>query len=424
VLVEELHEFGSGLIKGKFNSEEHRLDFQMELPGMVYGQNEIDSLVFTINSNPSELNFDLSIDQTEISSFQIAGINLKGKVYDGELESLLSIGDSNKEARYSFENFVYKDSGAVFIKFKDEGLILDQQSWNVNSDHYIKVGTTGYWINNFKLFKGAQQVFVDTRISKWGYPTTLLKFSEFGLDIVGKSGDNSQHILAGRLNGRIQVKNDLKAFTSKLDISNFSFKGDTLGNVELQASNTGQTDKYRAKLHVEGKGNDMTVQGFYQIEAPSNIIDLNANFNHINLATFEAFAGEELKNLAGKAAGQMSIKGPVDAPDIKGNINFDTVTFNVSFLNTPMHINDESLNFTGDRIVFDQFVVLDNTDDPTTFNGYVAFEDFSKFNLNLDITTDKFQLLDTKPGDNELYYGYLSVNSDIKARGTAVRPDV
>src|SRR3546814_9073453 len=51
-------------------------------------------------------------------------------------------------------------------------------------------------------------------------------------------------------------------------------------------------------------------------------------------------------------------------------------------------------------------------------------KDFTDYRFDLRLTTDNFRAINTRQGDNELYYGQLYLDSDIRIEGTMDNPDV
>ncbi|HEY9559399.1 MAG TPA: translocation/assembly module TamB domain-containing protein, partial [Anseongella sp.] len=75
-------------------------------------------------------------------------------------------------------------------------------------------------------------------------------------------------------------------------------------------------------------------------------------------------------------------------------------------------------------IGFSNFTVLDSMKNAAVLDGMIYSKDFTDYRFDLRLTTDNFRAINTRQGDNELYYGQLYLDSDIRIEGTMDNPDV
>ena len=209
-------------------------------------------------------------------------------------------------------------------------------------------------------------------------------------------------------------------FTSALNISDFNFKGDTVGNIALKVNN--QTENaYDTNIGITGKGNQVNLTGLYYT-SPAGKLDMNLNMISLNMKSIEGFTFGNLKNGSGNLSGQLKISGTTAAPVVRGDVRFNKVGFNVVMLNSYFTMPNESITFNNDGILFNDFTLVDSLGNKAVVTGTVYTKTFTDFGFGVDITSNNFRMINSTRENNKLYYGKLYVDSRIKIRGTNASP--
>jgi len=144
----------------------------------------------------------------------------------------------------------------------------------------------------------------------------------------------------------------------------------------------------------------------------------------LNMKSIEGFSFGNIKEATGDITGQLKIAGTTSAPAIRGDINFNKVGFNVSTLNSYFTMPRESITFNNDGIRFNDFTLVDSTGNKATVTGTVYTSNYTDYKFGINIHTDNFRVINSTREDNQLYYGKLYLNSDIKIRGDMNSPVV
>jgi uncharacterized protein YhdP len=225
--------------------------------------------------------------------------------------------------------------------------------------------------------------------------------------------------VGGVINGEANISDFQKAmkFTAALNVADFSFKGDTVGNIALKVNN--QTENaYAANMSITGKGNQVDLQGIYYT-APESKFDLDLNIVTLNMKSIEGFSFGAIRNAKGTITGQLKITGNTTAaPVVRGDVNFNEVGFNVTMLNSYFTMPKETITFNEDGVLFRDFTLVDSTGNKAIVTGTLYTKTFTDFKFGLDINATNFRAVNSTQADNKLFYGKLYIDTRIQIRGT------
>jgi len=251
-----------------------------------------------------------------------------------------------------------------------------------------------------------------------------IDFKNFRIETLTRAAEQDSLQIGGVINGNAEISNFQSSpkFTSALNIGNFNFKGDTVGNIALKVNNQ-SPNAYAANVSITGKGNQVDMNGVYYT-SPQSSLDLNLNIVKLNMKSIEGFSFGSIRNSSGDITGQLKITGAPTAPVIRGDVHFNQVGFNVAMLNSYFTMPKESITFNNDGIKFNDFTLVDSTGNKAVVSGTVYTKTYTDFDFGVNIHSDNFRVVNSTQADNKLYYGKLYLNSDIKVRGDINTPIV
>jgi hypothetical protein len=230
-------------------------------------------------------------------------------------------------------------------------------------------------------------------------------------------------IVDGLLNGEVDLQNltTQPLFTGNLNIRDFSYHRDTLGNIDIKVNNR-NPDIYHANVVLSGRGNDVELEGDYNAKASS--FDADINLKQLPLKTAEILSNNMIRETKGHLDGRFKLTGTAEKPSITGSLRFNQAGLNVAMLNNYFTIDNEKLEFTNQGIQFNRFQVKDSAGNALTLNGTVATTDYTSYGFNLDVRANNFRALNSTKRDNKLFYGQLYFNTNLKISGTDKAPKV
>lgn len=411
-------------LKGSFNSETGELIVNGSMPKVVYGTNTVSNVTLAVNTNNNALNYNVGIDQIKVgSSLNLLYTSLSGKAQDNKLDISLQVRDKAKKERYRIAGLFSILPNQYQFNFIPDGLLLDYTKWTVNADNFLQYGPKGILAHNFTITNTNQVLSINSNPQEFNAPVTV-NFTNFRIETLTKIAQQDSLLVGGTINGQADVSNLDKSplFTAAIDVNNLNFKGDTLGNVALKVNN--QTENaYAASVSITGKGNQVDLTGLYYTD-PESRFDMNLNIVSLNMKSIEGFSFGSLRNSSGNISGQLKITGTTDAPSIRGDVNFNKVGFNVAMLNSYFRMPQESITFNEQGIRFNDFTLVDSTNNKAVISGSIFTKTYTDFAFGLDINANNFRAMNSTQADNKLYYGKLFIDTRVKIRGNMKKPVV
>jgi len=423
--VPDLKQLDPVVITGRFDSQAGLLLVNGRMPKVVYGTNTVNNARLNINTANNALNYSFTVDEIKAgSSLDLLYTSLSGKAQNNKLDLSLQIRDAAKKERYRMAGVFTALPNEYQFSFLQNGLLLDYTPWAVNPANSLQFGGKGILAHDFTISNNNQLLSINSSSNQYNSPITV-GFTNFHIETLTKLAQQDSLLVGGTIDGKAEISNLQKSpvFTSNINIKDFNFKGDTVGNIALKVNNQ-TAGAYAADIHITGKGNEATLNGLYYTE-PNSRFDLNLNIVRLNMKSIEGFTFGGIRRASGTISGQLKITGTTNAPSIRGDINFNKVAFNVSMLNSYFTMPKESITFNDEGIRFNDFTMLDSTGNKAVISGTVYTKNYTDdYRFGMDIRTDNFRVINSTQADNKLYYGQLYLDSRIKIQGDMKKPVV
>jgi hypothetical protein len=411
-------------INGYFNSQTGDLVVNGSMPKVVYGTNEVNNMKLAIKTNKDELDYSLTVDQIKASSsLNLLYTSITGKAQDDKLNINLQLRDAAKKERYRIAGVFSILPDEYQFNFLSNGLLLDYTEWAVNPDNMLQFGSKGILAKDFTVSNSNQILSINSTSQEMNSPINV-DFKNFHIETLTRAAEQDSLQVGGVINGNAQISNFQKAlqFTSALNINDFNFKGDTVGNIAIKVNN--QTENaFNANVSITGKGNHVDMDGIYYT-SPQSRFDLDLKIVKLNMKSIEGFSFGNIKEATGDITGELKITGTTAAPSVRGDINFNKAGFNVSMLNSYFTMPKESITFNNDGIRFNDFTLVDSTGNKAVVAGTIYTTNYTDYKFGIDIKSNNFRVINSTQDDNKLYYGKLYLNSNIKIRGNMNTPVV
>ncbi|HTD41360.1 MAG TPA: hypothetical protein VK671_12115, partial [Mucilaginibacter sp.] len=365
----DLKQLAPVTFSGWFNSQTGDLVVNGAMPKVVYGTNEINNVQLAIKTTQDELDYSLTADQIKASSsINLLYTSITGKAQNDKLNINLQVHDAAKKERYLIAGIFSLLPDEYQFSFLQNGLVLDYKPWAVDADNALLFGRKGILARNFTISNSNQVLSINSTSQQMNSPVKV-DFKNFHIETLTRAAEQDSLQIGGVINGDATISNFQRSpvFTSALNISDFSFRGDTVGNIAIKVNN--QTENaYAADIGITGKGNQVDMKGLYYT-SPQSRFDLDLNIVKLNMKSIEGFSFGNIKEASGDITGELKITGTTAAPVIRGDVNFNKVGFNISTLNSYFTMPRESITFNNDGIRFNDFTLVDSTGNKAVVAG-------------------------------------------------------
>ena len=405
-----------------FNSSANDLHLALFAPIIKYEKQFIRQLAVNGQTMDSALNYSVQLASANWAGFTPHRTGIFGWLANNQLHNTIVLHDVRDKESYHVATLLAEKSGGIELKLVSDSLVLNYAPWKIAPDNYIHYDSSGILVNNFKLNHGDESLIINST-EKIANAPVRVDFKDFHLRTITAFVSQDSLLLDGLMNGKIEIKDILKhpLFTSDLAVNELIFKGDSLGNMNLQIQNK-EGNVFLTKINLKGHGNDVGIGG--EFNGDENKMDLNIDLKSLNLALIKSVSPDQVRGIQGNLKGQMSAKGSFAAPALDGYLQFDSAYIIPTISGEKLNLPKDRIEFDEDGINFSQYTLIDSAGNKAILDGNIFTKDFKKYQFDLSFQADNFQMINAPKSPNSLFYGRLNMDAFIDIVGDLESPKV
>ena len=411
-------------LSGEF-AKDSGWNISLKSPHIVYGMSIIDSLNINAGTKDGSLAFNTSLRRLKSgSSFSVYATTLNGTIQNNNIDFKLNIKDPDSKNKYTLGGKIEQPELNKYVfSLSPEDLLLNYNKWTVNTDNKIQFFNGDINAHNFILSQEGQQLSINSTGTGVNAPLQV-EFKNFKIETISGFIQNDSPMVAGLLNGNVNVKNIQQdpTFITDLTVTNLSVYNDTIGNLGVKINNA-VANTYHADIGLEGYGNEVNINGDYVVKSANSSYDFAVNIKSLQMKAVEGFSDGQLKNASGNLYGKISLNGSLDNPNIDGKLQFNNTAFNVTMLNNVFKIDKEAIAIINNKgIGLNKFAIHDKDNNSIVIDGAINTTDFFNYSFDLKIKARNFQAINSTNRDNQLFYGKMVFSTNLTVKGTPEHP--
>jgi hypothetical protein len=413
-------------MQGNFSSDSGWAMY-VKSPHIVYGSYQIDSLNFNAATHNDALVFNTSMQRFKSgSSIDVYATSLNGTLQNNNFDYTLNIKDQQSKNKYRLSGSLNQPSSNKYVfSLRPDSLLLNYDKWSINQGNQIIIAKSNINAHNFILTQGTQQLSVNSNGTGANAPLEV-NFKNFKLVTLSALIQNDSVMVNGLLNGNAVIKNlqTQPIFTSNLTVNDLSVYNDTLGTLTAKVNNN-VANKYAADIRLEGRGNDIKINGNYNQNPTNSTYDFVVDMTSFQMKTLEGLTKGAIKDARGNLYGKIALNGSMNKPNIDGKIHFNNTAVNVSSLNSVFKVDNEAIAIVNNEgILLNTFTIRDTSNNAIVIDGKLNSKDFIDYNFDLNIRANNFQAINSTNKDNQLFYGKMVFSTRLTVKGTPNHPIV
>lgn len=381
---------------------------------------DINLAVFSQNKTASvEMNYDMPFHERTIegisTSMTVSDDTLDCVVEWSNIDSLTYEGIIDAELVF-FQKDTLSQLPSIRVAFEPGQMIVADSVWS-NEKFSILIDTSSIAVQNL-LVKGREQnVFVSGSISEDVSDTLICVFDRFNMHNINQYVDSALFNIRGYLNGSVKFTDVYNDFVFHIGITGegVEINDELMGDIFLFSNWNPVEQNLKLFCNITTEGvQTLGVEGIFIPK--TNTIDISSTVNQLEISFLEILLDKVISETEGYGTGNITVSGTIYKPDIRGKMTLSETSFLVNYLNTKYSLQGDVL-FENKALSFKNLRVSDRDGNNGAFSGIVDLNNIFNPEYRLVLNADKMLFLDTRPLDNDLYYGTVFGSGIVKISG-------
>ena len=391
---------------------------------MSYKMIETGKLNALVTDSAGILLVDIVSDSSSLFAGPLSRWMINGEFSNLETLTRLSVDDYQGRKLYQIEVAGKVDSSQIVLGIPSQLLILNGEQWHMENADLLSVDlATNTVFPDFLMKRDSSYIQINARKQDQGKAYILdLKQVELGSLI---RNDVFRGEPDGTFTGFVNFSSRLdgeKNVATALQIRDVRYSGEDFDNIHLDAEYTyGKSDAYSIDLLARMDTLGIQLKGGKSENGDRN---LDGVVSHFPLLIIEPFTEKFLSELEGSVSGNFNIATQTGNDQFSGELMFEDVLLKVNFLNSKFRIPTQRIVIADERLVFDNFTVLDTLNKPLYIDGSLDFKDLRSVKADLNITSTELQVMKRNMDDKVPFTGNVFVDSRFSIKGPVANPSV
>ena len=413
------------VIKGNINTASQNLNLTGLIPGVKYDGIRFGQVGIVSTGTRQLFSSEIVAGEVWANNIQIvsnAKLDLDMSSDTAHVKLITKpLDDFVGEAALDFKARAFNDR--ISVRLNPSTFILKDDKYRVKSAFPIEYYTDGTLLSKDVIVQNGTQQYIFNSKSENGFNNAYVSSTNIDLERISKYLNLEDYLLKGRVNSEVQaidIWGKTKITGTLNSVDDFRLNNDTLGTAAISF----EYDKEKNELTInegsklEHSNNFVKTDGTLNFD--KNQINVNAEVLNTPISLASRFVDELVDSLEGFATGGIRVRGPMGNPDIEGKLSLSQAKLKVIFTGCKYSFKDFDINLSNNAITFDPITIYDQRKEnrgQALLTGKVTHENYDKYRLRLNATSEDFLGLNTNELDGELFYGYIPAKFDMNITG-------
>jgi len=392
--------------------------------GLEYKVVKIGNLMTNITDSAGIIDVNLVADSSTVHSSPANRVLLTSHYSDWNGLTGLTVLDRQDDILYGLEIASLADSSQMAFYIPSGQLILNHHLWQTDTSKLLTVQLSDRIFLpalNMHTEGSSIQISTDQKDGIYNYRAALGNVALKLLIQEGLIPGKPAGSISGSLDYRV-IGTTEKIVHSDLTFRDASWSGLNFDTVGVKGSfQIDSSGAYGIDMSVGLDSSEIVVQGDNIFGEKGTV---TAGIHSIPIHIVQPFVKKHLSELSGHISGELKVSSIADDLDFIGHLEFVDAKVRINTLNTIFKIPKDDVRFTGRKVIFDKFTVLDSLDNKLLIDGFVDFNQDWLANLDLEISSSKLQVMNRSEKEDIPLYGHIFVDSRLTFKGPLSNPDV
>lgn len=421
ILLPQLETYDSITFSIDYHQNQDSLVASFNAPYIKYGNSVIDSLRFELLGAPDNLQFSGGWASIDADPVLLKSLELTGRLQNRTLITRL-VAPENKGSLFDIRTELKLAGDTLDFYIQPDTFVINRRTWTVPETNRLLIATEHLDFQDFNMQSKNQLLSIEN-FGEHPNQNIQINFDRFRLSNLGSFLNPEDTLASGLVNGKVSFEEVFtnNALLADLDINELMVMGSDWGNLKMNAEKS-ISNEYEFALSLKQGLADIDLTGKYLPDPTVTRLNMDLDLIRLETKLLEGFLEDEISNTEGYLTGHLDISGTTDAPEYSGEVTFNETGLKVNTLNTSFKVVKEKLNVDNQGVYFNQFAIQDQSGNTFRIGGKILTEDMIDPDLDLTLKANNFKALDSKKGDNALFYGKVGINANLTITGSLAAP--
>ncbi len=386
---------------------------------------KLDTVRFNISSDSVNCIYNAQVRNNKDNKQYVFNALLDGYVFEKGSGANLKFYDARDSLGLKLGAEASMEPHGIKLHLLTDDPILGYKKFAVNEDNFLYMGADRRVSANLRLLAddGTGIYAYSNDDNTEALQDLTVGLNKFDLEKVLSIVPYMPNI-TGIMNGDfhiIQTPEDL-SLSASLAVDGMTYERSRMGNISTEfvyMPQSGGNHSLDGVLNCNGK-QVAELSGAYNSEGEGQL-DAQLKMMRMPARLINGFIPDRIIRLNGYANGELTLSGTLDKPRANGEVKFDSCYMRSSQYGVRMRFSEEPIRIVGSNLLFEDFEMYANNDNPLILNGNVDFSDFANMNMDLRMSARNCQVIDSKENRRSIAYGKAFVDFFATMRGPVER---
>lgn len=413
-----------GYASGNYNSIEESLNFKSNFDSVRWDDIVIKDWDINLKKEPGEL-LNLSTEILALNQANITRVNyllLNASILPNYIDFTLMADDKSHDAHFFTYGHSKFSKDSIMVQLEDGLLSVYEKTWKIANANKVEIAGGNTHITDFSLLSDKERLDLNGYVYKDDNAEMSLWLKDFDLKILSPLiGSETLDKVSGVTNGTLNVSGKWyePVINSDLIIENLTVNTDTLGNFKLitKASGSSPLEMDIYSTMQEGLLKDMEIIGKINLGVSDQNLDLKMTWRNGEIKPIGQFFKGVASDFRGRLSASVYVGGTFDDPTFTGTALLDSCSFLVDYTNVRYALKG-SMTVSDKKFAMNYMEITDPFNNGGNVSGAIVHDFFDDFYLDVKMSNLRnFMGLNTKKGDNELFYGTAMLDGSCAFKG-------
>lgn len=419
---------------GNLDERDQNLQATLSVPSFRYDNLFSEEIFWSLDSEGAEGEIDFSVEKILINDrTEFAPITLISFLDRDSLIFSLHYDDADRTAflgNLELDGALsVVDSNSLQLRLDNSKLVIVETPWQIDQNNVIAFVEDSVIVKNF-VTRSRDRV---VRLSSFGRRGLEVRADNLDLSQINDIIHYDPTRFAGHIDLTVKTQDvfNLQNLEASAQSDSLFINGDDWGLFRLDARAPDPKSPLYTYVSMTQDERQLLLEGFYNLDATGTSIsgqkgyfDASLDIMGYPLAIAEYFIGNTISETTGTFDAGLRFYGNPEKPNVVGNVDMGAGGLNVNFLKTRYSWRGADVSVNNYLFDLSGTVLYDKYGHDGTISGGIRHNQLKDFGFNARLTTDRFLALDTKKGDNNLFYGRALGDGEVLFTGTFKQPDV